>query len=248
MDIYGLIGKSLPHSKSPEYFNNRFKLEGINAEYRLFEIDNADKLEALIKNTPNLKGLNITIPYKRSVSHLLDIQSEDVKQTSSVNTLKISRQGDKAFIEGFNTDIIGFETSIASYIKKQPDIKALILGTGGTAQTASFVFRKLGVPFYFVSRNPLNEECVGYNEITKSIIEEYSLIVNCTPLGMFPNLESVPHLPFEHINSNNICFDCIYNPEVTLFLKKAKMNGAEIVSGKQMFEIQAAANWKIWMD
>ena len=248
MDIYGLVGKSLPHSKSPEYFNNRFKLEGVDAEYRLFEIDNVDKLEALIKNTPNLKGLNITIPYKRSINHLINVSSPEVKMTGSVNNLKICRQKGNLVVEGFNTDFVGFETSIKPYIKTQPSVKALIMGTGGAAQTASFVFKKLGVPFLFVSRNPLKKEQLGYNEFTKSIIEEYSLIVNCTPLGMFPNLESVPNLPFEYINSNSICFDCVYNPEETEFLKRAKMNGAVVASGKQMFEVQAGENWKIWMD
>jgi len=247
MDIYGLVGKSLPHSKSPEYFNKKFKLAGIDAEYRLFEIDSADKLEEIIMYTPNLKGLNITIPYKRSFIHIIDILSPEVELTGSVNTLKFSRQGSKTLVEGFNTDIIGFETSIGPYIKKQPGIKALILGTGGAAHTASFVLKKWGVPYYFVSRNPYNEKCIGYNAITKSILEEYKLIVNCTPVGMFPEVESSPDLSFTYLNSNNICFDCVYNPEETLFLKKAKTNGAEVISGKQMFEVQAAENWKIWM-
>ncbi len=247
MDIYGLIGKSLSHSKSPEYFNNRFKEEGIDAEYRLFEIDNAEKLETLIKNTPNLKGLNITIPYKRSINHLVDISSPETKLTGSVNTLKISRQEDKRLIEGFNTDIIGFKNSIEPYIKKQPNIRALILGTGGAAHTASFVLKSLNVPHYFVSRNPLKGEELGYNKLTKDIFDEYRLIVNCTPLGMFPNIESSPDLVFEYINSENICFDCVYNPEETEFLKTAKMNGAKTISGKQMFEIQANEAWKIWI-
>lgn len=247
MDIYGLIGKSLPHSKSPDYFNQRFKKEGIDAEYRLFEIDEIEELDKIISDNPNLKGLNITIPYKRSVNHFLSKSTREVKLTGSVNTLKISRVGGKEIIEGFNTDIKGFEVSIMPYLTKQNGLRALILGTGGAARTAAFVFRRLGIFYQYVSRTPMKVEHIAYDRLTKDIINKYQLIVNCTPRGMYPDIENAPALPYEYINSNNICFDCVYNPEDTMFLKRARLNGAKVISGKLMFEVQANEAWKIWM-
>lgn len=248
MDIYGLIGKVLIHSKSSEYFNKRFKKEGIDAEYRLFEVDNVDEVEALIKNTPNLKGLNVTIPYKRSLNCLIDKSSTEVKNTGSLNTIKIIREGDNIITEAYNTDIIGFESSVKEVIKENSGIKALILGTGGSAHTASFAFRKLGVFYYYISRKPSKVEHMGYEWITKDLLNDYRLIINCTPIGMFPNVDNAPKIPYEHITSNNICFDLVYNPENTLFLKRSRLNGATVITGNEMFEVQAQESWKIWID
>lgn len=248
MDIYGLVGKSLSHSKSPVYFNKRFEKEGIDAEYRLFEIDNPEDIEKIILETPNLKGLNVTIPYKRSFGYLMDSLSPEVKKTGSLNTIKIIRNSKGIVTKAYNTDIRGFESSIKPIINKYPGVRALILGTGGAAHTASYVFRRLGVFYYFISRRPAKVVHMGYNWITKELLDEYRLIINCTPVGMYPNVDIAPLLPYDYINSNNICFDCIYNPEDTLFLKRSRLNGAETLTGKQMFEVQANQSWKIWLD
>jgi len=248
MDIYGLVGKSLPHTLSPDFFNKKFAESGIDAEYRVFEIDKIEELETIISETENLKGLNITVPYKRSVGHLLDVMSKDVMQTGSVNILKFSNENGKKIINGFNTDVDGFEKSIKPYLEDTPKVKALILGTGGTAHTASYVFRRLGIFYYFVSRTPVKVEHLGYDWITKEIINEFNLIINCTPLGMYPNVEDSPKIPYEFINTKNTLYDCVYNPENTVFLKRGKMNGAQTISGRQMFDVQANENWKIWME
>lgn len=247
MDVYGLVGRSLKHSKSPDYFNERFKIQAVNAEYRLFEIEHSDMIEQIIKETPNLKGLNVTIPYKRSVARMMDNLSPEVKKTGSINTIKIIRDSGKIITEAYNTDIIGIETSIKSVVEKNKGIKALILGTGGAARTTAYVLRKLGVFYYFVSRDPKKVVHMGYNWITKDLIRDYKLIINCTPIGMFPLVDEAPQLPYEDLNSDNICFDCVYNPENTLFLKRASLNGSTVISGKQMFKVQANEAWKIWM-
>lgn len=179
---------------------------------------------------------------------MMDSLSPEVKKTGSLNTIKIIRNSDKIVTKAYNTDIRGFESSIKPVIKKYPGIRALILGTGGTAHTASYVFRRLGVFYYFISRQPAKVVHMGYNWITKELLDEYRLIINCTPVGMFPYVDIAPSLPYDFINSNNICFDCIYNPEDTLFLKRSRLNGAEIITGKQMFEVQANQAWKIWID
>jgi len=248
MDVYGLIGKSLSHSRSPEYFNKRFKDKGIDAEYRLFEIDTIDEFEGIIQDTPNLKGLNVTIPYKRSFGHMIDELSSEVRKTGALNTIKLIHDSGKIITKAYNTDIRGFETSIKPIIDHNTGIKALILGSGGAAHTASYVFRRLGVFYYFISRKPAKVVHMGYNWITKDLVEEYRLIVNCTPIGMYPNVDDAPKIPYEYINGKNICFDCIYNPEDTLFLKRAKLNGATVISGKQMFDVQANRAWEIWME
>jgi len=247
MDIYGLVGKKLPHTLSPDFFNKKFVENGIDAEYRVFEIDRIEELDSIIYETKNLKGLNITVPYKRSVGHLVDIPSKAVTQTGSVNLLKFVNENGKSITKGFNTDVVGFETSLLPYLDMKSEIKALILGTGGSAHTASYVFRRLGIFFYFVSRNPAKAEHLGYDWITKDILKEFKLIINCTPVGMFPDVEVSPEIPYEFINTHNILFDCVYNPENTVFLKRGKMNGAQTISGRQMFEIQANENWKIWI-
>lgn len=248
MDVYGLVGKSLQHSMSPDFFNKKFAENGIDAEYRVFEIDKIEELETIISETDNLKGLNITVPYKRSVGHLVDVRTKCVMQTSSINTLKFSNINGKRVVEGYNTDVNGFEKSIEPYLKGKSQIKALILGTGGAAHTASYVFRRLGIFYYFVSRNPVKVEHLGYDWITKEIINEFNLIVNCTPLGMYPNVETFPKIPYEFVDMGNTLFDCVYNPENTVFLKRGRMNGAQTISGRQMFEVQANENWKIWME
>jgi len=245
MDVYGLVGKGLSHSRSPELFNKKFKDEGINAEYRLFDIDNPEQIKQILE-TPGLKGLNVTVPYKRSLSNYIDFLSTEVKQSGSINTIKVCSKHGELKTKAYNTDIVGFENSIKKVVHNKPGIRALVLGTGGSAHTVSYVFRKLGVFFYFISRKPAKVEHMSYNWITPKLISEYPIIVNCTPAGMYPNIDTYPDIPYEHMGSNNICFDWVYNPEETSFLKKAAEKGAQTITGKQLFFDQAKEAWKIW--
>lgn len=247
MDIYGLLGRDIQHSKSPEFFNSRFKKYGINAEYRLFDLDNLDKIESLIKNTPNLKGLNVTIPYKRALSFLVDECSADVKYSGSLNLLTFSKKKVR-LVRAYNTDVDAFENTIKKYINDNSGIRALILGTGGVAHTVAYVFRKLGVFYYFVTRDPSKVAHIGYNWVNKDVCDNFNLIVNCTPIGMSPNVNELVDLPYQFISEKHICYDCIYNPEETFFLKQAKERGATVIGGLPMFNLQAEHAWKIWMD
>lgn len=246
MDIYGLVGKNIGHSKSPEYFNNLFEKHNIDAEYKLFDIESVDELEQIIKETPNLKGLNVTIPYKRSLGHLIDHMDDESYQTGSINLIKIIDKNGKKELHAFNSDVHGFESSITPVIEKYPAKRALILGTGGVAHTVAYVFRKLGVFYYFVSRMPAKIEHVGYNWLNDDLLKTYSIIVNCTPLGMTPDIDSCPDIPYEKLTSDSICFDCVYNPKETLFLKKAAEKGAHCIDGTKMFEDQAKEAWRLW--
>ncbi len=246
MDIYGLLGKNIKHSKSPEFFNNRFKKHGIDAEYHLYDLNNIDEIESLIKNTPNLKGLNVTIPYKRALSFLVDECSADVKYSGSLNLLSFSSKNGR-LVRGYNTDVDAFENTIKKFIKDNNGIRALILGTGGVAHTVSYVFRKLGVFYYFVTRDPSKVAHIGYNWINKEVCDNFNLIVNCTPVGMSPNDDELVDLPYHLLNEKHICYDCIYNPEETMFLKHAKEHGAQVIGGLPMFNLQAEHSWKIWM-
>lgn len=247
MDIYGLLGKDIKHSKSPEFFNKRFNDLGINAEYRLFDLNTIDEIESLIKDTPNLKGLNVTIPYKRALSFLIDESTADVKFSGSLNVLSFANKGSKRVISANNTDVVAFEHTIKKYINDNNGIRALILGTGGVAHSVSYVFRKLGVFYYFVTRNPSKVAHIGYNWINKDVCDNFNLIVNCTPVGMNPHEDELVDLPYHLLSEKHICYDCIYNPEETMFLKHAKEQGAQIMGGLPMFNMQAELTWKIWM-
>lgn len=246
MDIYGLVGKGLSHSFSPVYFNEKFAKLGIDAEYRLFDLDDIAALPAIINATPELKGLNITIPYKRKVFEFLNCTDPVAQHTGSINTLKIERLNNVNRISGYNTDVIGFEHSIKDLLKDTQNRKALILGTGGSSKAVAYVLRKLGFFYLFASRNPQKDSQLGYAYIDRKIMENYKLIINTTPLGMFPNIDSFPPLPYHLLTSDHILFDLVYNPKETRFLAFGKEQGAKVLSGLNMLEIQAEASWKIW--
>lgn len=246
MELYGLLGKTLQHSFSGNYFQEKFDVNGIDAEYRLFEMDDVPDLHAFARQYPNLNGLNITIPYKRKIISQLDEMSNMVTMVGSANVIKVVRKKGNIRLIGFNTDVLGFEKSIEPMLRKKTNMRALILGTGGAAHSVAFVLRKLGIYFYFVTRNPKKIETMGYSWITSEVIEEYHLIVNATPIGMFPDTEANPEIPYEELTSLHILFDLIYNPKETMFLKKGKAHGAIIKNGQEMLEIQAEESWKIW--
>ncbi len=246
MDIYGLVGEKLTHSFSPDYFNKKFQELGINAEYKLFELSSIDELPLLIANNPNIKGLNVTVPYKRALGGFMDYTDKSVSLAGSINTIKVSENKKGKFLSGYNTDIVGFEKTIKPLLKNNKCISALILGTGGSSKSIAYVLRKLGVLFTFVSRDNNESLHISYNWLNKEIINENFLIINTTPVGMFPNNNEYPPIPYEFITNKHLLYDLIYNPEETLFLKKGKKYGATRINGLKMLEIQAEASWKIW--
>lgn len=245
-DLYGLIGKKLSHSFSPAYFKKKFDTQGLDADYRLFELDDISELPALINEHTALKGLNVTVPYKIDVFALLDDLDRTAMQTQSVNTIKISRKNNTSYLKGYNTDVIGFEQSLLPLLQKQKVTKALILGTGGSARAVAFVLKNLGIECQTVSRNPVEKHQISYGQISKEIIDEHQLIVQTTPLGMFPLVDDAPSIPYQFLNNKHLLYELIYNPSETKFLTLGKKNGASIYNGRKMLAYQAEASWNIW--
>lgn len=245
MDIYGLIGKNLSHSFSPDYFNKKFQKLGIDADYRLFELKDAQEFPEFIANNPNIKGLNVTVPYKRSLGQFMDFIDEPVNITGSINTIKVVRKNNKTILSAYNTDVVGFEKTIRPILKNKNIIKALILGTGGSANSVAFVLRKLGIMFSYVTRKPCKIMHTHYSWLDKEKISENLLIINTTPEGMYPDNDSFPQIPYQFITDKHILYDLIYNPSDTIFLQKGREHGATCINGLKMLELQADASWKI---
>ena len=246
MEVYGLIGKSLIHSYSPEIFAKKFSKDKIAGEYRLFEMENLDGLREMIAQMPSLCGLNVTIPFKLSVVPYLDELDSVARITGSVNVIKISRKKSEIYLKGYNTDAYGFEKTLLPLLRNRSEVRALILGTGGAAHTVAYILRKRGVYFYFVSRKPVKVESLRYSWLDKQLLRNNKLIINTTPVGLYPRVDECPIIPYEHLNSRHILYDMIYNPEETLFLKKGKEQGAITKNGMEMLQLQADRAWKIW--
>ncbi|MGB0931701.1 MAG: shikimate dehydrogenase family protein [Chitinophagales bacterium] len=242
MRIFGLIGYPLSHTFSPTYFNEKFFREGIEGcNYHAFPLQNIADFENLIKNTPNLQGLNVTIPYKEAVLPLLDEISEEAREVGAVNTIRIDKDGKKT---GFNTDVYGFENSLRPLLKPHHQ-KALILGTGGASKAIVYVLQKLGISPQLVSRNP-SENQLKYDDIDEQTMNTHHLIINTTPLGMSPKIHDFPDLPYQFANEKHLFFDLVYNPEKTIFLIKGKLKGADFKNGLEMLYLQAERAWEIW--
>jgi len=246
MDVYGLVGEKLSHSFSPDFFNNKFRKLGIKSEYKLFELQSSDNLPELIADNPDIKGLNVTIPYKRAVARFMDYIDKPAMLTGSINTIKIKYKKNKPILYGYNTDVVGFENSIKPLLKNKTCVDAIILGSGGSAKSVAYVLRKYGILFNYVTRNKTEITHRKYNWLCKETIEENLLIFNATPVGMYPNIDESLPIPYEHITKHHILFDLIYNPKETLFLKNGSKQGAICVNGLEMLKIQAEASWKIW--
>ncbi len=246
MELYGLIGKTLGHSFSRDFFLKKFDDKKIDADYQLFEMKELVDLHDFSKKQTNLRGFNVTIPFKRKIINQLDELSPIARISGSVNVVKIIRKNEDITLKGFNTDTHGFEQSLKPLIKGRKELRALILGTGGAAHSVAYVLRKFGIFFYFVSRRPLKVETMGYSWITPKVMEEFRLIINTTPNGMFPNVDHCPEIPYEYVGTEHILYDLVYNPQETLFLKKGSEKGAVTKNGMQMLEIQAEESWKIW--
>lgn len=241
---YGLIGKKLGHSFSADFFNQKFAEEGIDAVYHLFPLPSIQKFPKLLENHPSLRGLNVTIPYKQEVIPFLNSLSEEAKEIGAVNVIKIERTETGVGLKGFNTDCIGFRDSLQPLLP--PEVKeALILGTGGASKAVKYVLEKLGIKPLLVSRSP-GKGNITYDSINAEILSRCLLIVNTTPLGMSPNVESYPPLPYNLLTPSHICYDLVYNPAVTEFMKRSAAMGATVKNGLEMLEGQAIAAWQIW--
>ncbi len=244
MDKYGLIGYPLGHSFSISYFNQKFENEGIDAVYENFEIPQIDSFLEIVESNANLKGLNVTIPYKEKVMPYLDVVSPEARAIGAVNVIKVAREGAKVVLKGYNSDVIGFTQSMEPLIESYHK-KALILGTGGASKAINYGLRSLGLETVFVSRYE-RPNTIQYEQITPEIIKEYNVIVNCTPLGMYPNTDQCPLLPYEAMDNHTILYDLIYNPDETLFMKKGAEHGAVVKNGLEMLLLQAFASWEFW--
>ena len=244
MDKYGLIGFPLGHSFSIGYFNEKFANEKIDAEYVNFEIPSIESLPEVLAQNPELKGLNVTIPYKEKVISYLDSISPEARAIGAVNVIRVTHKGDKTVLRGFNSDVLGFTKSIEPMLEKIHK-KALILGTGGASKAINYGLKSLGLETLFVSRTERSDN-ITYDKITPELIKEYNVIVNCTPLGMYPHVDECPALPYEAMDSHTILYDLIYNPDQTLFMKKGAAQGAQVKNGLEMLLLQAFASWEYW--
>ena len=245
MDRYGLIGFPLKHSFSKDYFNSKFASEGINAEYINFEITSIKELKSIIQKNPQLKGLNVTIPYKEQVIPYLNQLSENARLIGAVNVIKIDRRKKKTIMTGFNSDIIGFKQSIEPLLKPHHR-RALILGTGGAAKAVFYGLQQLGLDATFVSRQKLSDKVLTYSELSPEVMETYTLVVNCTPVGMLPKTDDCPAIPYQLLTSEHLLYDLLYNPNETLFMKKGEEQGASVKNGLEMLLLQAFAGWSFW--
>ena len=239
---FGLVGKNISYSFSKGYFGDKFeKLNLEDYSYDNLDIKNIEDFPEFIKQNPTISGLNVTIPYKEAIIPFLDKLSKRVTEIGAVNTIKITKSGK---LKGFNTDYIGFQKSIEPLINENHK-KALILGTGGASKAVAYALKQLEIPYLFVSRNDIGD-AIGYNQINEKTFEEFQIIINCTPVGTFPNTNSCPEIPYEFFTTNHLAFDLIYNPAETLFLKKAKEKGAIVKNGLEMLTLQAEKSWDIW--
>lgn len=238
---YGLIGYPLSHSFSKGYFTEKFKKEGIkNAAYETYPLEKISDFTTLLQNNPELVGLNVTIPYKEAIIPYLDELSEEAKKIGAVNTIKIIN-GKKI---GYNSDVVGFEKSLIQHLKPTHN-KALVLGTGGAAKAVWFVLKKLNIPYLKVSRTA-SENIIAYDTISIDLVKEYPLIINTTPLGMSPKLETKPDIPYQALTKNHFLYDLVYNPQTTLFLEMGQKMGATIQNGLPMLHGQAERSWELW--
>jgi shikimate dehydrogenase len=242
--LFGLTGFPLDHSWSATYFNDKFKREGItNSIYKLFPLKSIDEFPALLQNEPQLTGLNVTIPYKEKIIPYLDELDVTAKQIGAVNTVKIRRKDGVVTTKGFNTDAGAFYLTVKDQIKA---FNALILGTGGASKAVAFALLKLQIPYTFVSRTKSGYNIISYNELTVQVIQNNKLIINTTPIGMYPDISGFPMLPYHALTDEHILYDLVYNPEETQFIKQGKAMQAQTLNGKQMLINQAEMAYAIF--
>lgn len=240
---FGLVGKDISYSFSKEYFTEKFTtLKLDNHSYENFDLPEIGKLQNIFKSKNDISGLNVTIPYKETVMQYLTELDPEAEKIGAVNTIKITKNG----LKGYNTDVYGFQKSIEPFINKH-HTKAIILGTGGASKAVAYVLQKLGLVYTFVSRKPKIGQ-YAYDDLDKVILDEHTVIVNCTPLGTHPNIDQKPDIPYSFLTSKHLLFDLIYNPEKTAFLLEGGNRGATISNGSKMLEFQAEKAWEIWQE
>lgn len=242
MSRFGLIGKDIAYSFSKQYFTNKFETEQLPYTYENFDLEHISEFTPLIQNNSNIIGFNVTIPYKEQVIPFLDTIDKKAKKIGAVNTITFDSNGK---LKGYNTDCYGFKKSIKPYLKKHHK-KALILGTGGASKAIAYTLKKLKIKFDYVSRTNKNGVKYTYDNLTLKDLNNYTVIINCTPIGTHPHVNARPNIPYEGITNRHLLFDLIYNPEETAFLKAGKSKGAKTVNGYQMLEFQAEKAWRIW--
>lgn len=239
---FGLLGKNIGYSFSVGYFAEKFKSLNLeDYEYVNFDIQSIEEFPEIIKNNPNLKGMNVTIPYKEAVIPYLDKISKKAQRIGAVNTIKFTKKGK---LKGYNSDFYGFKKSLKPLLEPHHK-KALILGTGGASKGVAFALEELGITYTFVSREA-TDESIGYKLVNATTFDNHQIVINCTPLGTSPNVDAFPPIPYEYFTPKHIAHDLIYNPEETIFLRKAKKQGAKIKNGLEMLRYQAEKSWRIW--
>lgn len=240
---YGLIGKNIEYSFSRNYFNKKFTdANDSKSIYVNFDLENISQFTEILSNHSNIKGLNVTIPYKQSIIPYLDSLSKKAKKIGAVNTIRVTKNGN---LKGYNTDWYGFYHSLKPILNNKIHKKALILGTGGAGKAIEYTLKKLNISYLFVSRQ-VQEGAISYTDITAELMQEYTILINTTPLGTFPNTEQYPSIPYQYISKNHIAFDLIYNPKQTAFLRQAEQQGAITKNGYEMLVLQAEKAWKLW--
>lgn len=247
MRKYGLIGYPLGHSFSKGYFADKFRKENISdCSYDNYPMEKIELVEDLIQTGEELCGLNVTIPYKQQVIPFLDEIDEEADEVGAVNCIKITRRSaGQAFLKGFNTDIYGFEMPLLEVLGSE-HTRALILGTGGASRAVAYILGKHQIEYRFVSRRPKSSEIYSYGDLTPEIIKEHTIIVNTSPLGMYPDVETYPDLPYSGLTNNHILYDLVYNPVKTVFLQKGEEREATLINGLPMLHFQAEKSWEIW--
>lgn len=243
--LFGLLGKNIEYSFSRGYFSDKFQnLKLKKHKYVNFDLEDIKNFPLIIQQNENLKGFNVTIPYKEKVIPFLDKLDKTAKKIGAVNTVKLTKRGN---LKGYNSDVVGFEKSIMPLLKNHHK-KALILGTGGASKAIAYALKRNDIKYIFVSRNPEGRKEISYDKLNEDIIKKYAIIINSTPLGTSPNIEKCPNIPYQYISEKHILFDLIYNPAITTFLSKGKAKGATIKNGLEMLELQAEESWRIWHD
>lgn len=245
MEKYGLIGYPLGHSFSAEFFAGKFRNENIDAAYCNYEIPDVKSLPALIGANPELRGINVTIPHKQAVIPLLDEMSDEARAIGAVNVVRITRKGDTTYLKGYNSDVIGFCRSITPLLRPEIHTQALILGTGGASKAIVHGLEKMGIHTRYVSRTQAQGR-LTYEDLTPEIISTHRVIVNCSPVGMYPHIEEYPNILYHLLTPNHLLYDLVYNPQETKFLQLGAEQGAVTKNGLEMLHLQALASWDFW--
>jgi shikimate dehydrogenase len=240
---FGLIGRGISYSFSQSFFNAKFVKQGLQHRYENFDIDSIDQFEDILNSTTNLRGLNVTIPYKEAIIPFLDDLDTEAKKIGAVNTILITRYH-KCI--GYNTDYYGFKKSLQPHLQSHHR-RALILGTGGASKAIAYALDSLNIDFDYVSRTIKTDVKFQYDDLTEDIISSYNIIINCTPLGTYPDVNECPPIPYDAVSKRHILYDLIYNPEQTKFLSCGDLQGAITINGLEMLKLQAEKAWDIWM-